>query len=151
MEVKGNGILFKMRATKQLKIDARVDEQLQAAARHFSLSKKTFAQEAILYFSTQQISPKDYRPGREFDLAQLIVKSTDRITRIVEQQERELFSGLLAEVLRNQVAVQALINLVVDCAVEPLQQPVVAQRIQAYIREHMEQLKPGSEAEKKLG
>ena len=138
-----------MKPTKQLKIDAQVDEQLQTAARHFSLSKKTFAQEAILFFSRHQISPIDYHPGREFDQVQLIRKSTERIIGFVEQQEREVFAGLLAEVLRNQVAVQALINLVVDYAVEPHQQEVVASRIQEYIREHMEKILP--HPEKKLG
>lgn len=131
-----------MKETKQLKIDAPVDEQLESAARHFSLSKKTFAQEAILFFSRNGISPKDYHPGREFDQAQLIRKSTERIMLFVEHQEREIFSGLLAEILRNQVAVQALINLVVDFAVEPGKQEVVARRIQENIREHMDQLKP---------
>lgn len=139
-----------MSATKQLKIDAAVDQQLQTAARHFSLSKKSFAQEAILYFSSHQISPKDYRPGREFDQVQLIRKSTERIISFVESQERELLSGLLAEILRNQVAIQALINLVVDYAVEPARQAAVAQRIQEYIHQHMEQIKPLHEPEKKL-
>lgn len=134
-----------MKETKQLKIDATVDAQLHSAARHCSLSKKSFAQEAILFFVRHQVSPKDYHPGREFDQVQLIRKSTDRIIGFVEQQERQIFSGLLAEILRNQVAVQALINLVVDYAVEPAKQPLVARRIQAYIQEHMEQLNPDRE------
>ena len=138
-----------MKETKQLKIDAEVDAQLQAAAGHFALSKKAFAQEAILFFSTRGISPKGYQPAREFDQVQLIVKSTERIIGFVERQEREIYTGLLAEVLRNQVAVQALINLVVDYAVEPAKQAGVAQRIQAYITQHMEQLKHLPDPEKK--
>jgi hypothetical protein len=139
-----------MKATKQLKIDAVVDEQLQAAARHFSLKKKTFAQEAILYFARDLISPKDYRPGREFDQVQLIRKSTERIIGFMESQDRELCSALLAEILRNQVAIQALINLVVDSAVEPGRQAAVAERVQEYIHQHMEQLKSAPEPTKKL-
>ena len=136
-----------MRTTKQLKIDALVDQQLQTAARQSALSKKTFAEEAILFFSRNNICPKGYHPGREFDQVQLIRKSTDRIIGFVQQQEQEVFSGLLAEILHNQIAVQALINLVVDYAVEPSRQQAVAQRIQEYIQEHLEQLKAFPEKE----
>lgn len=126
--------------TKQLKISAQADEQLEAAARHFAMSKKGFAEEAILFFARHNICPKGYSPCREFDQVQLIRKSTERIVGLLQQQERDVFSSLLAEVLRNQVAVQALINLVVDASVEPSRQEAVSRRIQAYIREHMEKL-----------
>ncbi len=139
-----------MKETKQLKIDAVVDEQLQTAARHFALSKKAFAEEAILFFSRNNISPKGYSPCREFDQVQLIRKSTDRIIGVLQQQEQESFAGLLAEILRSQIAVQALINLVVDYAVEPPRQDTVAQRVQDYIREHMRQLEANTPLEKRL-
>ena len=133
--------------TRQLKINASVDAQLQAAARQFALSKKGFVEEAILFFARNNISPKGYSPCREFDQVQLIRKSTERIVGLLQQQEREVFSTLLTEILRNQVAVQALMNLVVDASVEPGRQAAVAERIQAYIREHMEQLNvPAKEA-----
>ena len=139
-----------MKDTKQLKIDAAVDEQLQTAARHFALSKKAFAEEAILFFAKNNISPRGYSPCREFDQVQLIRKSTDRIIGMFQQQGQESFAGLLAEILRSQVSVQALINLVVDYAVEPEMQNTVAQRVQDYIQQHMKQLEANAPLEKRL-
>lgn len=136
--------------TKQLKINAVVDQQLQIAARHFNLSKKAFVEEAILFFARNNISPENYSPCREFDQVQLIRKSTERIIGVLQQQERDAFSGLLSEILRNQVAVQALINLVIDYAVEPARQNAVAQRVQEYIHEQLEQLGAAASFEKKL-
>lgn len=136
-----------MKETKQLKIDAQVDLELQQASRHCSLSKKNFAEEAILFFASRQLNPKGYQPGSEFDQLQLIQRNTERIIGFVQQQEQESLTVLLSEILRSQVAMQALINLVVDYAVEPKRQEAVAQRIETYIREQMEQL---ILAEKKL-
>lgn len=136
-----------MKETKQLKIDAQVDLELQQACRHCSLSKKNFAEEAILFFTSRQLNPKGYQPGSEFDQLQLIQRNTERIIGFVQQQEQESLTVLLSEILRSQVAMQALINLVVDYAVEPKRQEAVAQRIETYIREQMEQL---AQAEKKM-
>lgn len=126
--------------TRQLKISTRVDEELQAAAGQRGLSKKRFAEAAILFFAQSQISPEGYHPGREFDKVELIRKSTERIIGRIDRQEREVLDSLLAEVLRNQVALQAMMNLLVEVAVEPDRQEAVAQRLQASIREQLEQL-----------
>lgn len=123
--------------TRQLKISEEADRQLHAAARHWGLSKKCFAEEAILFFASHHISPKGYCPGLAFDQLQLIRTSTNRIISVFQQQEREVFSGLMTEMLRNQVAVQALMNLLVDYLVEPAEQAAVSGRLQDYIEQHM--------------
>lgn len=129
-----------MADTIVVRIDRNVDDKSKEMAAKLDMPKKKFIEEAAMFFARNNISPVGFSPSADFDVSQLVKKSTDRIISFFRYQEKEMIAPLALQVLRTQIAIQALMNLLIDLNVPAKDQADVAKRLEEYITSTVEKL-----------
>lgn len=129
-----------MKDTIVVRISRNVDTKAKEAAARLKISKKKFLEEAAMFFIRHQLSPRTYSPAADFDLSQLVQRSTEKILLLHQRQEQEILAPMALEILRTQAALQALINLILDLDVPREDQAAVGKQIEQYIQESLVKL-----------
>ncbi|WP_304502760.1 BfmA/BtgA family mobilization protein [Cesiribacter sp. SM1] len=129
-----------MSLSTHIRIRTDVDARAETMAKKLGLKKKEFVEEAVLFFVRHNLSPINFSPSADFDLSQLVQKSTERIISYIKHQEQEMIAPLALEVLRAQIAVQALMNLIIDVNIPAEEQASVANKLEEYMNSQVEKL-----------
>lgn len=83
------------------------------------MHQKEYVQNALAFFATRKINPATYDPGKEFDLVQLVKRSTEQILAKVDGFHKDLPARLVEEIVRGRLLQEAQLNLLIEKLIEP--------------------------------
>lgn len=100
-------------------VSKTLHEKIGEEAGKLKMKRKDYVQSALVFFANRKINPATYDPGREFDLVQILKKSTEQILANMEHQSSTTPKQLVEEIVRGRLLQEAQLNLLIEKLIEP--------------------------------